>query len=224
MPTSFDEDEGPHPRSSRWARSRHRRGRSPADEVDAPGFEGQSLPQKILGLHRAFSKHGIPYAFGGAIALAYHAEPRATDDIDVNILMPPERGADVVAALDGLFVIEDRAAHLATIASRDQTRLLWDRTYVDLFFMDTAFHESLATRTGDVAFGDESIAVISAEDLVVCKALFNRPHDWVDIQRIATIQGGGLDRSYVDRWLRYFVGGTDAILDRFRELRDQTGP
>lgn len=187
--------------------------------MHSPEFGGETLPQKILGLHATFTEHRIAYAFGGAIALAYHAEPRATDDIDVNILMPPDRGPDVVAALDQLFPVEDREEQLHHIATRDQTRMLWGLTYVDLFFMDTAFHESLATRAQGVDFGGTEISIISAEDLVVCKALFNRPHDWVDIGRIATIQGEKLDRPYTQQWVEYFVGPDDPIIERLRDVQ-----
>jgi hypothetical protein len=167
--------------------------------VLSPERGGESLPQKILGLHEVFTEHQIPNGFGGAIALAYHAEPRATDDIVVNILWPPDRAATVVDVLATLFAIPDRDEQLDMIAARDQTRLVWGQTPVDLFFMDTAFHESLATRVHDVDFGGTALSIISAEDLVVCKALFNRPHDWVDIRRIAAIQRERLDTAYVER-------------------------
>src|SRR3712207_4088124 len=109
------------------------------------GADAESLPRKILELHRVFAEQRIPYGFGGAIALAYHAEQRATDDIDVNVLVPPERGDSVLAVMESLFPV-DRTTQ-AEIGARDQqTRLRWGRTYVDLFFMDTAFHESLASR------------------------------------------------------------------------------
>lgn len=181
-------------------------------------FSGETLPRKIVGLHEAFTAHNVPYAFGGAIALAYHAEPRSTDDIDVNIFVSPDRGPEVVAALDELFTIEDRDDRLHQIATRDQTRMLWGSTYVDLFFMDTAFHESMATRVRSVDFGGTDIAIISAEDLTVCKALFNRAHDWVDIQNMVTIQSGAFDRPYVEYWLQHFVG-EDPILEQFRSVQ-----
>ncbi len=34
------------------------------------------LDQKVESLHHALQKAGISHAFGGAIALAYYAEPR----------------------------------------------------------------------------------------------------------------------------------------------------
>jgi predicted nucleotidyltransferase len=186
--------------------------------MDSPEFGGEGLPEKVLGLHRTFTEQGIPHGFGGAIALAYHAEPRATDDIDVNILLSPDRASEVMTALDTLFATPDRGRELHKIATRDQTRLKWGETYVDLFFMDTAFHESLATRVESVGFGDTNIPIVSAEDLVVCKALFNRPHDWTDIQRIYLIQDGSLDRHYVRNWLQYFVGESDPILERIDNI------
>jgi len=147
--------------------------------------------------------------------LAYHAEPRATDDIDINILLPPERGPEVVVTLGGVFEIEDRDEQVHMIATHDQTRLGWGPTYVDLFFVDTEFHESMATRVRSVDFGG------TAEDLVVCKALFNRPHDWVDILRIVEIQGQRLDTSYSEHWLRFFVGDSDPVLDHLREVQSR---
>lgn len=91
--------------------------------------------------------------------------------------------------------------------------MLWGPTYVDLFFMDTAFHESMATGTRTVDFGGTEITVIAAEDLTVCKALFNRPHDWVDIQNLVNVQGAAFDRPYVEHWLQHFVGD-DPILEQ----------
>ena len=48
----------------------------------------ESLSERVLILTGAFERAGIPYAVGGAIALGYYAEPRATKDIDVNIFLP----------------------------------------------------------------------------------------------------------------------------------------
>jgi len=42
-----------------------------------------SLPEKVVAIDSALT--GLPHAFGGALALAYYAEPRATVDIDVNV-------------------------------------------------------------------------------------------------------------------------------------------
>ena len=48
-----------------------------------------SLERKIVGVHTMLTSAALPYAFGGALALAFHTgEPRGTRDIDVNIFLP----------------------------------------------------------------------------------------------------------------------------------------
>lgn len=190
--------------------------------MTTPEFAAEGLPQKIIGLHNLFEAHTLGYAFGGAIALAYHAEPRATDHIDVNILLDAARASDVLDAIGERFETDDVTAHLHRIAAQDQTRLKWGSTYVDLFFMDTPFHESLASQIQRVAFGSVDIAIISAEDLVVCKSIFNRAKDWVDIASISSVQGSRLDDAYVLQWQRAFIGEEPTVVRRFQDLRRES--
>ena len=48
------------------------------------------LDSKVMRISRALERARIPYAFGGAIALAYYAAPRGTEDIDVNVFLTAE--------------------------------------------------------------------------------------------------------------------------------------
>src|ERR1700733_9880149 len=97
-----------------------------------------TLAQRVLALEHALS--GIPHAFGGALALAYYAEPRATIDIDLNVFVPAERFADVATPLAELGAAADDPA-AAGIARRDgQVRVMWDETPIDIFFAYDAFH------------------------------------------------------------------------------------
>ena len=59
-----------------------------------------SLTDRILGLHAALAEAGLDHAFGGALALAFCTlDPRATQDIDLNVFVGTERVADVRASL-----------------------------------------------------------------------------------------------------------------------------
>ena len=77
---------------------------------------GLTLAQRILALEDALA--GVPHAFGGALALAYYAEPRTTVDIDLNVFLPPARYDEIAGKLeklgapDGELVIEDGVVHL----------------------------------------------------------------------------------------------------------------
>ena len=54
----------------------------PRRPEDAP-----SLPDKVTAIHQALEKAKVPHAIGGALALAYYAEPRATIDVNINVFV-----------------------------------------------------------------------------------------------------------------------------------------
>jgi len=113
------------------------------------------------------------YAFGGAISLKYHREPRSTLDIDVNIFLSPASSATALSVLQDLYGLPMAEQVRARIDRDGQARTLWGATYVDLFLADTDFHESMSGRVERQAFGDIEIPVLSIEDLIVCKVLFD---------------------------------------------------
>lgn len=166
------------------------------------------LPQQILAVHAALDHDGIPHAFGGAIALAYCGEPRATYDIDVNIFLNISQHHRVFDSLSTLFLITDRPRVEQEVLRSAQTRLRWGQIPVDLFFSDIPYHDSLAARARDVDFIGTRIKVLSAEDLILCKAAFNRPKDWIDIENIFRIQQHKLDAEYLRYWLDEFFDET----------------
>jgi len=171
--------------------------------------------EKIIALRDAFEHNAIPYAFGGAIALFYYREPRSTLDIDINVFLPPARHAEVVNVLADLYPV-DRTQVANDVASAGQARSAWDMTDIDLFFADTDFHDVMARRVRREPFLGSMINVLSAEDLLVCKMLFDRPKDWVDVDAVVNALGDRLDRSYVDGALALFVEPTDARFARWR--------
>ena len=58
-----------------------------------------SLPEKVLAIHQELRRLGAPHAFGGALALAYYAEPRATIDVDLNLFVAPSAYPDIERGL-----------------------------------------------------------------------------------------------------------------------------
>lgn len=180
--------------------------------------EAGPLPsEKILALSELLENREIPYAFGGAIALFYYRDPRSTIDIDVNIFLPTERQSEVAEALGTLYPI-DAAKVSAEIEAAAQTRSLWGDTNVDLFFANTDFHTQMAERKRRQPFLGGEIDVLSAEDLLVCKMLFDRPKDWLDIEAVAQTIGPELDQPYIASALEMFVESTDARFDRWRTI------
>jgi hypothetical protein len=174
-----------------------------------------SLPEKVVAIEAALAGARIPHAFGGALALAYYAEPRATIDVDVNVFLEPEAAEDVEVALVPLGVVPhpDRAA-----LERDgQSRWSWDRTPVDLFFANHPIHDAMRNAIRSVPFGAERIPILSPEHLLLCKVAFDRPKDWLDIAQIVLLTSD-LDRQEIDGWLGQILEAGDPRRERLAEL------
>jgi hypothetical protein len=166
-----------------------------------------AFSERVLTLTRALEDGGIPYAVGGAIALAYYAEPRATKDIDVNVFLPESDGERVLRLLLSLGAQFDLDRMVARVRHEGQVRLPWDPSpEIDLFFSTVPFHDSCQRRARRAPFDGGEITILSGEDLAVCKALFNRPKDWPDIQQMLLMQGAAFDIEYVRRWLAELLG------------------
>ncbi len=176
------------------------------------------LDEKVSALRDAFEAEAIPYAFGGAIALAYYATPRGTQDVDVNVFLPVESFDRVLAVLVGLGVAPPTTEGRASLARDEQIRLFWEHTPLDLFFSYAALHDACLDRRRDVAFGADRITILSPEDLAVFKVLFSREKDWRDLAELRIALGETLDADYVLGWLGEILEPDDLRLQRVREL------
>ncbi|MCG8592137.1 MAG: nucleotidyltransferase family protein [Proteobacteria bacterium] len=183
------------------------------------------LDDKVLALEAAFAKARLPHAFGGALALAYYATPRGTVDIDVNVFVPPSDVARVFALVAALGVDPGGEAERAQVAANGQVRLYWEHTPIDLFFAYDPLHDRCLTRRRRVGFGgDDSIHILSAEDLVVFKVIFDRPKDARDIADVIFALGDDFDRGYAREWLVRILDAEDARLAQFEALWEGEGP
>jgi hypothetical protein len=175
-----------------------------------------TLVDKVLAVATALAAAGIPHAFGGALALAYCTEdPRGTRDIDVNAFVPAGDAARVLAALPSGVDVPKRAA--AIIAREGQARLWWDDTPLDLFLDYAPLHTQAARNRRTVPFAGRKISVLGPVELILFKALFDRPKDWVDIATV--VEAGAVeDPEQVRRDLADLVGAHDPRMTRWNEL------
>lgn len=167
---------------------------------------------KLIAVHHSLAASDHPYAFGGAIALAFcTSEPRGTVDIDVNVFVPVARISDVFGVLPDGIRVDDRARKQA--GERGQVRLWWDDTAVDLFFSYHPFHDQASVRTRSVPFEGVMIPVLDCTDLLVLKTLFDRTKDWADIEAMADV--GAVDFVLALRWVGELLGSESP---QFRQL------
>lgn len=174
-----------------------------------------SLPEKVVAIHDRLAEARVPHAIGGALALAYYAEPRATVDVDINVFVSTHRWPDVRDALAPLGI--DVALDTAALERDGQARLWWDRNPVDLFFSYDPFHDEMKRRARRVPFGGTTIPILAPEHLAVCKAMFDRTKDWLDIEQIL-VATSPLDLAEIETWLKRMVGDDDPRMQKLREV------
>ncbi len=170
-----------------------------------------SLPEKVVALERALES--VPHAFGGAIALAYYAEPRATIGIDLNVFVPADRFAEVSDPLSALGVAIAGGEIETVVREVGQVRVFWGSTPLDLFFAYDDFHIAAAAACRRVPFAAEEITILAAAHLVVRKAVFDRSRDWVDIDAMVE-RDAPIDAAEVLRWVGRIAGDDDRRFER----------
>jgi hypothetical protein len=82
-------------------------------------------------------------------------------------------------------------------------------------------HDVVASRATEMSLGPGRIPVLSATDLTVFKALFNRTKDWADIE--AMIAFGSPDLAEVRNWLIELLGADDVRLARLDDAVTRAG-
>lgn len=184
---------------------------SPQRHEDAP-----SLPEKVVAIHRALAAAKVPHAIGGALALAYYAEPRVTAHLEVNVFVSTKRWPEVREALVPLGITVD--PELAALQRDSLVRLWWDRYTIELFFSFEPFHEEMKRRARRVPFADTMIPILAPEHLAVCKAMFDRTKDWLDIEQIL-VATSPLDIAEIESWLERMVGNEDPRMQKLAEIK-----
>jgi hypothetical protein len=177
---------------------------SSADKESDHTLKLGGLASRIVAVHEMLDSMKVPHQFGGAIALAWYRSPRATTDIDLNVTVHPRDMDPVLGALAYLGITVSPSDRLA-IERDGQARLDWDGSFLDLFCATLDFHQEMATHSRQVAFGPVQIPILSPEHLIVCKAIFDRPKDWVDIEEVVS-WGTAVDEAVVLHWIDEMLG------------------
>lgn len=178
--------------------------------------------RRAIACHQTLTRAGISNAIGGALSLAYHVtEPRATQDIDLNITLPKESARFALTALPS--EVPWGSQHLEAIARDGQVRILWPVAVgppmpLDLFFAEHEFHQVAATRTITVPMLDAQVAILSATDLVVFKTLLDGRQGWADIEEVLRWSPPSFDLAEALRWTIEILGPRDARVRQLRSL------
>ncbi|HUB98651.1 MAG TPA: hypothetical protein VMS11_02385 [Solirubrobacterales bacterium] len=190
--------------------------------TDALPFGARSeeigLPEKVVAIDRALTEAGVPHAIGGAIALAYYAEPRATADIDVNVFVPTEGWPGVFDSLSPLDI--DIETDLSALRRAGEAELGWDPNPVHLFFSLDNLHRAMREAIREVPFAGTTIPLVAPEHLVVRKVLLGRDKDWLDVEQIL-VAANPLDLAEIELWLENLAEAGYSKLERLRRVASE---
>jgi len=172
----------------------------------------------------AFLKaHGIPYVVIGGIANAVRGEPRATHDADLKVLVKGMTISQFRTLAEAQFKPYRRLwlgqAESPLVISLEVAPDM----VVDLLVAVLPYEEQAIQRAELIEIEGLSLPVCTAEDLIIHKAIADRPKDWLDIEKILLRQRGRLDTAYIRDWLTQFAEALEKpeLLTRFEELLSQ---
>ncbi|WP_420622751.1 hypothetical protein [Candidatus Poriferisodalis sp.] len=181
-------------------------------EVLAPDILGL-----IRGLHHSLERSGLPYAFGGALALAWCIpEPRTTRDVDLNIFIEAESAEVALAALPPEIVATDAAK--SELRTRGQSRLMCDTIPVDVFLTNDPFHTEVATRIVRRPFLGEQMPFLCCSDLAVFKTFFDRRKDWFDLSEM--FEARSIDLAEITELVAELLDPDDHRIAQLRQAHD----
>jgi hypothetical protein len=166
---------------------------------------------------------GIPYVVIGGIANAVRGEPRATHDADLKVLVQGMTIAEFRALAETRF----KPYRRPWLGRAESTLIISIEVASDMIvdmLVAVLPYEELAIRRAEmIEVEDLSLPVCTAEDLIIHKAIADRPKDWLDIEKILLRQGGKLDVEYVHSWLIQFADALEkpTLVARFDELSNQ---
>lgn len=170
---------------------------------------------------RALGRAGGHYAFVGGLAVSAWGQPRATQDVDCLLDLPPEATGAFVNALaaEGLKVFPGGLE--AAPSGRSHVTILDEGSayHVDCKLAVTADERAQVRDAKEVALPQGRLRVARAEDTVAYKVLFGSPQDLQDVRSILIRQAGRLDLGRLRALARRLGVG-----ERVEELLSETSP
>lgn len=171
-------------------------------------------------LARWLDEHETPYMVIGGFAVTLWGEPRFTRDVDLTLLVPPEKLEAVVNALCAAFtpLVADP---LRFVTDTRVLPVMAGTVPADLIFAALPYEEHAIGRARKVRVGGESVSICTPEDLVLHKIVSPRPRDHEDIEGVFRYRHAELDYEYLDPRVEELANALAdrGLLDWYRALR-----
>ena len=147
-----------------------------------------------------------PFMLIGGVATGLLSQVRATKDVDWLASIPEDKLAFALAAAEKYGIVSKVSGILDFV----QTSCVFPLVHqpsggrVDVALAGSSFEEDAIRNAHPYFYKGLSVPLPRPEDLVVMKAIANRPQDHADIANIIRFNSG-LDLRYVRRWVNEFA-------------------
>ena len=169
--------------------------------------------QILMHISKILDSLGISYLTGGSIASSIYGVPRATQDIDLVIDLPPGKVQDFAKALQSDFYIDTDAVIRAVETGSSFNAIHFETVQKIDFFIrgkDEYAAEEMRRRL-KIAIdesGRQTVFIASPEDVILQKLLWFKmgsgtsERQWRDTLGVIKVQSASLDREYLARWAK----------------------
>ena len=151
----------------------------------------KSLIETLKKLCLLFGEAHIKFCLIGGLAVGILARPRATEDIDLLVLIDESKKETIGKFIRNNFeVIQDhnlmrfKEATIWRIVIKDAFTNDSGLVIIDLVFADNEVYEKAVKDVITIQIDRVDIPVVKPENLIRIKRLSNRPRDLLDIQAI----------------------------------------
>lgn len=140
----------------------------------------------------------IPYMIIGGIANMFWGRVRLTQDLDITILCKEEGIPALIKKISNDFKLLPENPFSFLQQTRVLPAMTDDGIRLDLIFARLPYEEMAIRRAKTVKFGNLSVKVCTAEDLILHKIISERSLDIEDVRWIINCQNDRLEREYLE--------------------------
>lgn len=164
----------------------------------AEEFGTNNILELACRLGVTLSQHKLPYCWIGGVAVQRWAKPRQTTDVDAMVFIG--FGLEEPTCRQLLAIYPSRVESPLELAVQGRIVLLKDEfgTGIDISLGGLPYEQRVLERSSIWEVPRHgAIKTCCAEDLIVLKAVANRPQDWIDIENTLIRQGKKLNRALI---------------------------
>ena len=162
---------------------------------------GASVLEVLARIGQCLRSVRVAYAMIGAWAVAAWGRPRATQDLDLLVLVDEPALVRLVGVLgEAGFRVDEGWGKWNPLLRGQQVRLQYKSVTIDLMRPRDAQDRSAIRRRRRKRLGRRYCWVVSPEDLVLQKLKVGRPHDFEDAIAVLQCCEKRLDRRYLSTW------------------------